>query len=123
MKLYIEKSQIDKKLCIHCEHCSVYAGIGAKDRIMCGLYRDKIDNSEIYYAWQSRSLLGKCGGRKWKVSSNLVICESKEKADHLRSEDWIEGFMPFAREVVKNNQKISITCGGLDSAIERVRKE
>ena len=122
-KSFIEKSQINKKLCIHCKYCSVYAGLGMKDRVMCGLYKDKVDDSELYYAWQSRYIPWRCGGRKWEIAPNLIVCESKEEAAHLRSEDFIERFMPLARKVVKEEEKESpFTCGGYEEAKLRARQ-
>jgi len=100
-KLFVEKSQIDKKLCIHCKYCSVYSVLGMQDRIMCGLYKNKVDDSELYHAWQNRYILWRCGGRKWEIASNLVVCESKEQADYCRSEDFIGRFMPLARRVIR----------------------
>jgi hypothetical protein len=123
-KSFIEKSQIDKKLCIHCKHCSVYAGLGVKDRIMCGLYRDKVDDSELYTAFYSRLNPLKCGGSKWEISPDIVICQSKEDAESFQSEDWIESFLPLARKVVKGEvEKPLFTCGGYEKALERALKE
>jgi len=122
-KSFVEKSKIEKKLCINCKHCSVYAGLG-KDRIMCGLYKDKVDDSELYYAWQSRDIPWRCGGRKWEIDPKIVVCESEEEADFLRSESFIESFMPLARKVVKGETKESpFSCGGYEEALKRAKQE
>jgi|GEM_PF-3997306 hypothetical protein len=123
-KLFVEKSQIDKKLCIHCKYCSVYSVLGMQDRIMCGLYKNKVDDSELYHAWQNRYILWRCGGRKWEIASNLVVCESKEQADYCRSEDFIGRFMPLARRVIRGEAaQPTSTCDGFEQAKERAKKE
>lgn len=91
-KSFIEKSLINKKLCVHCEHCSVYIGAGVKKKIMCDFYKNKVDGSSLYHAWQSRYIPWRCGGKKWEIASNIVVCEDQQQAAFLRSEDFNEKF-------------------------------
>ena len=118
-KSFITHEQINKKLCIHCKHCEVFPGLGMKDKIMCCLYRDKVNNSAIYNAWESRYVPWLCGGRKWEMSSDIEVCPSEEVAEYLRREDWVESFMPFAKQVVEGKAKVFCTCDGLQEAIKR----
>ena len=122
-KLFLEKSQIDKKLCIHCKHCSADSIGWDVDKIMCGLYRSEVDDSPLYRAWENRYNPHKCGGKKWEISLNIVIRDTKEVVDYLSLEQDIEGDMPFARELVRDKKKPFATCGSLDLAIERAEKE
>ena len=124
-KSFEVKSKIDKKLCINCKHCLIFYSLGGMgDRIMCGFYRDKVDDSEIYSAFRSRYSPWLCGGRKWEIKPEIVICKSEEEANFLRSEQFIEGFLPLARQVVRGEvKKPQFTCGGYEEAIKRAKEE
>ena len=123
MKHFIEKTKIDKKLCIHCKHCNVYSGLGAVNRIMCNLYTSEVDGKELYSASENRSNIFRCGGNKWQKKENIHVCETANEAETLNSEEWTESFIPLARSLVNNSKSPATTCGGLDAAIKRVQEE
>ena len=124
MKTYINKSKLDKKLCIHCKHCNVYSGCGLKDRIMCDLYKDKVSGSELYSAFSNRYNIFKCGGFKWEISPDILVCETEKEAIELNYESQIESYMDYARKILKGDiKKGPITCGFLEKALEKASKE
>lgn len=118
-KSFIEKSKIDKKLCIHCKHCNIYVD----NKIMCGLYRNKVDDKELYSAWENR-YSKRCDGVKWEIRPEIVVCESEKESDFLHSEYSIQEFLPLARKIVRGEATSGyFTCGRLVEAIKRAEQE
>jgi len=87
---------------------------------MCDLVKSKVDDSEVYQAFINRNNPFVCGGRKWEINPDIVVTSSDLESYNLCSEDWIESFMPQARDIVSG--KVSppmFSCGGLETAIKR----
>ena len=118
---YVEQSQIDKKLCIHCKHCEIY-GCGFEEKIMCSLYRSPVDDKELYSAFEARTNNSLCGGKHWELSPEIIICQSKEEAFEKREEQSINTYMETARKIINGEQKMVFTCGYLEKAIKRVNE-
>ena len=121
MKTFVTQSKIDKKLCIHCKHCE---SVGLfPPRLFCGLYRSKADDSPLYSVQMVRNNPFKCGGRKWEISPNIQTCETEEEAERLQHEESVASYMSRARRIVATGERCYMTCGALDEAIKRVRRE
>lgn len=121
MKTFVEQSQIDKKLCIHCKHCEEH-GLPPQ-RIMCGLFRSPVDDSPIRSAFVARMNPVWCGGRKWEINPDIVVCKTEQDAENFQHEDSVGQFMSTARDIVRG--KISrplCTCAGLEEAMEEAMK-
>lgn len=123
MKTFISQSIAEKQLCIHCKYCvTTYPTLFAGEPChSCSLKRNRVDDSPKHTAAFARKNPLICGGRKWALSSDVVVCETDAQAEHMRSEDWINGFIERAKELVAKNESPTVTCGGLDEAIRRVK--
>jgi hypothetical protein len=105
MKKYIEKSKIDKKLCIHCKY-HVLSDIVSSG--YCGFIRNMVDDNPSYSALRSRESIHLCGfdGLWWEINEGIVVTKSEEEAKKLRTESLIQSYMEMAKERVENQKKI-----------------
>lgn len=119
MSVVLQKD-IDKKLCIYCEHCVVIEPIP-----MCGLIRSKVDDSPAFSAEYYR--YNNCGkyGRYWSIHPDIKIAQTEDEKRKLIEEEEIQKLMPYAIDVAtgKINRNFIITTGYIEKAIKRAESE
>lgn len=120
MITYISKERENKKWCIDCEHC--IRNLAFVNIYSCNLYRDNVDGSPRFICSDVRDT-EKCNGEKWVLKKKIVVAKNQTEADRLNEEENIEDFMKTAREHVKNGTAPFVTCGYMEKAMERAKKE